>query len=195
MRISTTKEDTSLSVLTETPGRIETRKHTSTKEGRSNCKATISFSSYFSNKKLTFNPPAVVVKGNDAREAKAVESPANVPIEEDTGSIAGDDLEDEANDEAVKQGQRLLPGSDGAAAAVVEGTDSDSSSGGSGEDELLVNDVVLAQGNDEEDTEESSRDGQGNKLANVILGKERKKVEAVHSRNGTDEQDTDTTGS
>lgn len=147
------------------------------------------------NGELTLDPPAVVVQSNDAREAKAIESPTDMPIEKDTGSIAGDDFEDEANDEAVKQRQRLLPSSNGTAAAVVEGTDSDSSSGGSGENELLVNDVVLAQGNDEEDTEESSRDGQGNKLANIILGKERKKVQAVHSRNGADEQDTDTTGS
>ena len=52
-------------------------------------------------RQLTFNPPSVIVKSNDAGEAKAVEGPSDVPIKDETGSVACHNLITEANDEGV----------------------------------------------------------------------------------------------
>ena len=75
-----------------------------------------------------------------------------------TGCIASQDLVEEDDDEGVEEGKGLLAGSDGTSPAIVECTNGESSGGGSGEGELLGDNVVLPEGNDEENTEESSRE-------------------------------------
>ena len=88
-------------------------------------------------------------------------------------SITGNHLEDEANDESVQQGKGLLLGGDRTCASVMESTNGHGGGGGCGESQFLVDYVVLAQGNDEEDSKETSRDGQGNEFADIVLRKER----------------------
>lgn len=41
----------------------------------------------------TFEPPAVVLEGDDASPSQAVQSPTNVPVEENTGSVSSGNLE------------------------------------------------------------------------------------------------------
>jgi len=67
---------------TEAPGRIQPRKHTSTKERRSK-----------------FENPPPVLEFDSLRPAETVECPADVPVEEDTRDIAIEDLVAEANDQ------------------------------------------------------------------------------------------------
>lgn len=62
----------------ERPGRVETRKHAGAKEGGSE-----------------LNEPAPGLGVDNALPSPGVEPPEDVPVPEDTGSIAGDGLEDE----------------------------------------------------------------------------------------------------
>ena len=68
------------------------------------------------------------------------------------------------------------------------------SGGRGGEGKLLVDDVVLAEGNHEEDAEEASGNSQSDKLPGV-LGRSIEESEAIHCRDGTDEQDSQTSRS
>lgn len=74
----------------------------------------------------------------------------------------------------------------------TEGRTYGSSRGGEGK--LLVHDVVLAEGDDEEDTEEPGAGSERDQLSDVLRGQLRKEVETVHCRNGTDEEDSETAG-
>jgi hypothetical protein len=57
----------------------------------------------------------------------------------------------------------------------------------------LVDNVVLSERDDEEDTEEAAADSEGDEPANILLREFREKVEAVHGWHGRDEDDTQTT--
>lgn len=131
-----------------------------------------------------------------------------------TRGISGEDLEDEHSAERPEQSNRLLPGGDGTSLTAMERADSVGlgrrsdldtsdrlvqsrtySGSGGGESELLVNDEVLAQGDDEEDTEETSAGSQTDQLANVLSRQIRQQAETVHGGNSADEQDTQSTRS
>ena len=64
------------------------------------------------------------------------------------------------------------------------------SGSGSGEGQFLMHDVVLAQRNDEEYTEEAGAGGKSNKFTDVVRWIGRHETETVHGGDGADKQDT-----
>lgn len=56
-----------------------------------------------------------------------------------------------------------------------------------------MHDEVFPQGNDEEDTKESSTCSQGDELADILRWAVGQKLETVHRRDGAHEQDSKAT--
>ena len=110
-----------------------------------------------------------------------------------TRSIPGDDLVHEHGNEREQERKRLLAGRDRARRAVVQRADRDGGRGGSRERELLVDDVVLAERDDEEHAEEPSADRERDKLSDVLLRERRQEVQTIHRRDRRDEEDANTT--
>ena len=118
-----------------------------------------------------------------------------LPSTHNTGGVSRNDLEQEHGDKRVQKRERLLARSDRTCATVVECTDRNSGGGGGGERQFLLHDIVLAERDDEEYTEESSTRGERDELAYILFGEHREQVETVHGRDSRDEEDADTTGS
>ena len=131
--------------LTETPRGVQSRKHTSSKEGRGE-----------------FKDPTVILQTDDAGEAETVESPTNMPVESDRGGINADDLEQERSNQRVDETFGLLGSSGDALGSVMQSTDGEGGGGGGGEGQLLFYDVVSSEGNDEKYTKETGGNGESN---------------------------------
>ena len=143
----------------ETPTGVDTGKHTSAEERGGE-----------------FDPPAVVVEGDDASEAETVERPANVPVEElpkeaaeylaspncrqrethNYWGVSSHDLEHKDDNERGQERNRLLACRNRTGATVMQRANRDSGGRRCRERQLLFHNVVLAKRNDEEDTEEAS---------------------------------------
>ena len=131
--------------LTETPRGVQSRKHTSSKERRSE-----------------FKDPAVVLQTDDAGKAETVKCPTNVPVESNSRGIDSDDLEEESANKGVGKTFGLLRSGDSTLGSVMQSADGECSGRGGGEDQLLLDDVISAERNDEEYPEETSSNGESN---------------------------------
>lgn len=114
-----------------------------------------------------------------------------MPVVKDARRVSGHDLEDEDANERPQQAERLLAGSDGAGATVMERANGERRRGRRREGELLLDDVVFAQGDDEEYAKEAGADRERDELA-CILARRVEQAKRVHSWHGGDEEDTDT---
>ena len=107
-----------------------------------------------------------------------------MPVKSDSGSINTNDFEEESTDQGVDEALGLLGSSDGTMCPVVQSTNSECSGSGGGEGQPLLDDVVSAERNDEEYTEETSSNGKSDQFSGVLLRGVREKVERIHGRDG-----------
>ena len=75
----------------------------------------------------------------------------------------------------------------------MKSSDSICSGGWGGEDELHLQDVVFAQWNDEEHAIEGTCTSQSYQSTDIFFGEVGHEAQAIHCRNGADENDTNAT--
>lgn len=94
------------------------------------------------------------------------EQPAEVPVEEDSGSVLVEDTEEERSNERPHDDLDLLGGSltSSGSGNAVQTPDGESDGGRGGEDEHLAEHVILAEGDGEGGSEESGHERQCHEL-------------------------------
>ena len=93
-----------------------------------------------------------------------------MPVESDPGGKDADDLEEESANQGVDETLCLLCSSDGAVGSAMQSTNSECSGSGGREGQPLLDDVVSAERDDEEYTEETSSDCESGQFSGVPRG-------------------------
>ena len=117
-----------------------------------------------------------------------------MPVESNSRGIYTDDLEEESTNQREGETSGLLGSGDSTMGFTMQSTNGEGGGGGGREGQLLVDDIVSAEGNDEEYTKETNSDGESDQFSGIFPGRIGEKTERIHGGNGGNKYDAETTG-